>query len=217
MQDKNYFEIIDTNTWNRKEYFELYSKQMKCTYSLTCNIDISSLISYTKQHKVKLYPTLIYFLTKTVNKHSEFRISLNSNNQLGIWAYMNPCYTIFNKESETFSQIWTQWDEDLGIFISNYNQDFEKFSGVQCLNPKPNTPQNVFPISSLPWINFTSFNLNIESKTDYFLPIFTWGKYTNNSNKTIIPLAIQVHHALCDGFHVSRFIEDLQNEINSLK
>ena len=31
---------------------------------------------------------------------------------------------------------------------------------------------------------------------------------------TKIPLSIQVHHAVCDGFHVCRFLDELQDLLN---
>ena len=45
---------------------------------------------------------------------------------------------------------------------------------------------------------------------DYYLPIFTIGKYFEQGEKILLPLAIQVHHGVCDGFHLSRFINDLE-------
>ena len=83
------------------------------------------------------------------------------------------------------------------------------------INPKPGLPENVFPISSLPWTTFTGFNLNITSDGTYLFPIFTFGKYFIRGKKTLIPLSVQVHHAVCDGFHVSRFINDLQSVLDS--
>ena len=50
---------------------------------------------------------------------------------------------------------------------------------------------------------------------DYLIPIFTMGKYYKEDNKIILPLAIQVHHAVCDGFHICRFVNELQELINS--
>lgn len=41
------------------------------------------------------------------------------------------------------------------------------------------------------------------------------GKYYKEDKKTILPLAIQVHHAVCDGFHICRFVNELQELINS--
>lgn len=31
------------------------------------------------------------------------------------------------------------------------------------------------------------------------------------------PLAIQVHHAVCDGFHLCRFVNELQDLFNDAK
>lgn len=40
------------------------------------------------------------------------------------------------------------------------------------------------------------------------------GKYYKDQDKFILPLAIQIHHSVCDGFHVCRFISELQELIN---
>lgn len=44
----------------------------------------------------------------------------------------------------------------------------------------------------------------------YLVPIFTIGKYFEQNNKIFIPMSIQVHHAVCDGYHTSRFINEVQ-------
>jgi chloramphenicol O-acetyltransferase type A len=31
----------------------------------------------------------------------------------------------------------------------------------------------------------------------------------------MLPFSLQVHHAVCDGYHASRFIEDLQELVNT--
>ncbi|RCC65119.1 hypothetical protein C6B28_28665 [Escherichia coli] len=36
------------------------------------------------------------------------------------------------------------------------------------------------------------------------------GKYYTQGDKVLMPLAIQVHHAVCDGFHVGRMLNELQ-------
>lgn len=37
--------------------------------------------------------------------------------------------------------------------------------------------KNLFNVSCIPWSSFTGFNLNLQNGYDYFLPIFTIGKY----------------------------------------
>lgn len=129
---------------------------------------------------------------------------------MGVWDTVYPCYTVFHKESETFSDIWTEWDEDLSVFLSNYSQHIMLYGNNTDIYAKPDTPKNVFHVSALPWTEFTGFNLNIRPDTGYLLPIFTLGKYFAKEDRFFIPLAVQVHHAVCDGFHVSRLIRTIK-------
>ena len=87
------------------------------------------------------------------------------------------------------------------------------FNVVSSDNLEPNPPANIFTISSIPWVNFSGFNLNLPKATDYLLPIFTTGKYFEQNEKIWLPIAIQVHHAVCDGFHIARFINEFQEAI----
>lgn len=48
----------------------------------------------------------------------------------------------------------------------------------------------------------------------YLRPIFTMGKYYEDDGRIILPLAVQVHHAVCDGYHLCRFLNELQEMIN---
>ena len=210
------FKPIDTSSWNRKPYFDHYFNQIRCTYSITANIDITNVLSFKDRNKVKLYPLLIYVISKAVNKYEEFRTAINDRGEIGVWETLSPCYTVFHKDSESFSNIWTEWNDDLNLFLSNFEQDSKRFGQIDRIDAKPNTPANVFPISSLPWTTFTGFNLNIFADGTYLLPIFTYGKYFKDGNRYLIPLSIQVHHAVCDGFHVSRLINEIQQECSNM-
>ena len=79
---------------------------------------------------------------------------------------------------------------------------------------KPEIPENTFTVSMLPWIDFLAFNLNLQKGYDYLKPIFTIGKFTWKGSRCLLPLAVQVHHAVCDGFHVARFLQELQAELD---
>lgn len=203
------FSIINKDDWVRKEYFDHYFSGVPCTYSMTVKLNISKI----KNSNRKLYPTMLYFITKVVNSHSEFRTSFNVNGELGIYDEMLPCYTIFHKDTETFSDIWTEYSENYADFCKSYEKDMEMFSSVKRMIAKPEVPENNFPVSMIPWTSFDGFNLNLQKGYDYLLPIFTIGKYYEENGRYILPLAIQVHHAVCDGFHLCRFINELQELI----
>lgn len=210
------FKEIDKKKWKRTPYFDFYLKQIRCTYSMTINLDITPLVVFKQSKGFKLYPLLIYILTKAVNRRDEFRTAFNSDNKLGIYSFLNPSFTIFHPEDESFSSIWTSWNEDLNTFMSNYHSDFKQYStSTGEISPKPDSPENICSISSIPWATFTSFNLNIYNKGNYLLPLFTYGKSFTQGDRILIPLAGQVHHAVCDGFHICRLFNDIQNYIDT--
>ncbi len=71
--------------------------------------------------------------------------------------------------------------------------------------------------SFIPWVNFTSFKHARKNDMDAFgIPKFVFGKFTDENNKKMMPFSIEVHHALMDGFHVGKFIEKLQYNLNAL-
>lgn len=206
------FQLVDRSTWKRKEYFEHYFAHIPCTYSVTVKLDITSL----KANDKKLYPSLLYSLTTLVNRHEEFRMATDEKGQVGIFSDMMPCYTVFHKDTETFSNIWTKYSDDYAEFCGRYDEDLSRYGNVEKMMAKPNPPANTFPVSMIPWTTFEGFNLNLQNGYDYLLPIFSFGKYYEENGKYLIPLSIQVHHTVCDGFHTCRFINELQELIDKL-
>ena len=74
----------------------------------------------------------------------------------------------------------------------------------------PSARERLFNISAVPWTSFRSLHLELPEANDYLLPIFTLGRYREENGRTLLPLAMQVHHGVTDGFHVGRFFNRLQ-------
>lgn len=70
-------------------------------------------------------------------------------------------------------------------------------------------------MSMLPWASFEGFNLNT-ADFRYLIPIFTLGKFCEDGGRVLMPVAVQVHHAVCDGYHTCSFLEGLQNAVDSM-
>lgn len=201
------FTKINMEQWARKEYYNHFMSGVVCSYSATVNLDISNLKTQ------RLYSAMLWILTRTVNKIPEFRTAMTANG-LGIYSDMHPEYTIFNQRTKTFTSIWTAFNNDYRAFLKCYEEDVLRYSDSTHYVAKPNRPENTFDVSMVPWLDFTSFNLNVHNGGSYLLPIFTMGKYKESNGKRTLPLAIQVHHAVCDGYHVGQFVELLQQEIH---
>lgn len=206
------FQKIDRAVWNREEYFSHYYSNLPCTYSMTVELDIT----HVRETRLNLYPTMLYCISTIVNRHEEFRMAISREGEVGVYDMLFPCYTVFHKESETFSNIWTEYSESYVDFCTAYEKDIKKYGAIQRMTAKPNQPEHHFPVSMIPWAAFKGFNLNLQKGFDYLLPIFTMGKFEEKDGRCTMPLAVQVHHAVCDGFHVSRFISELQELLHCI-
>ena len=98
------FTEIQREHWARKEFFDHYFSQVPCTYSMTVSLDITPI----RQRAVKLYPAMLYCLSRAVNARQEFRMACNGAGEVGYYDVVHPCYTIFHKDTETFSNLWTE-------------------------------------------------------------------------------------------------------------
>jgi chloramphenicol O-acetyltransferase type A len=176
---------------------------------MTADIDITLLRAELKCMGIKLYPVLIYMITTVVNHHCEFRTCFDSEGRLGVWDRMSPSFTIFH-DDKTFSSIWTPFSEEFQTFYDRYLQETKTYKNARQLFPDTNEPPNTFPISSIPWVSFTGFNLNVYTGGTYLLPIFTMGKYRWQDKKLLLPLSVQFHHAVCDGYHAGVLFNELQ-------
>ncbi len=201
------FHPIDLETWPRREYYLHFTNDVRCTYSLTTPLDITPLQGR------RLYPALLWLLTKTVNGLEPFRTAYTPETGLGIYDHMHPSYTVFHKATETFSCIWTPWQASYPAFLQAYEADLAQYAQAACLSPKPGRPGNTFDVSMLPWTDFSGFNINVYDPGMYMLPIFTLGQASRQEGKVTIPLAIQIHHAVCDGYHIAQFLDRLNQAI----
>lgn len=206
------FTLIDRDTWAREPYFQHYFTHVPCTYSVSAKLDITAL----RRAGLKLYPAMLYCLTTVVNRHPEFRTSFDQEGRLGIYDSMHPCYAVFHGESQTFSNLWTEYSQDYPRFLSAYEEDKLRYGSLPGLSPKPGLPKPSVTVSMLPWTTFEGFNLNLQKGYTYLLPIFTMGRFYEEGEKILLPLALQVHHAVCDGFHACRFINELQALLDQL-
>ena len=138
------FRLIDIDNWERKEFYEHFINEVVCTYSAVVNVDITNLKGQ------KLYPAMIWLLTRTVNDMPEFRTSLTPEG-LGIYDDMHPMYTVFNKENKKFSGIWSYFSEDYSAFLKSYEVDAATYSiptkAMMCPNrsSRPLSPRSLFP------------------------------------------------------------------------
>lgn len=203
------YTAVDLSRWPRKEHFDVFQSFAESTFNQTVQLDITALLIHIKEVGWKFYPTIIFLLAKVVNRHAEFRMAMK-NDELVVWNEVHPNYTIFHNETETFSSLWSHYDGDIHHFLKSYSEDVARYGNNLAYWPKVESRENIFFVSGIPWVSFTSFNYTVANVKNFFAPMFTLGKYYNQDGKVLLPLAVLVHHSVCDGFHAARLINELQ-------
>lgn len=200
---------LDLATWPRSQHFEHYRRVVPCTYSLTVDLDATALVEALRGSPRKTYPAQIWALATVVNRHEEFRMVLTDGDVPAVWPVSHPMFTVLNPERETFASVWAPYVEDFATFHDAAVDLLATHRGATEMFPQGTPPPNTFDISSLPWTSFAGFNLNLSGAWDHLAPILTLGRYRESEGRTLLPLAIQIHHAAADGFHVGRLVQEV--------
>ena len=209
-QQEAIFSKIDMESWERKEYFLHYYNNVRCTYSITINVDITEIYNQVKDNSLRLYPTLIWWIANTVNHFQFLCFNHDENGDIGYYNEVNPSFTYMPPNSDKFHVLWCKYDHSFKAFYYRCVEVMDTCDTSKMF-PMADMPRNCFDISSVPWIEFTSFNLNVFTTGTHLPPIFTTGKLIKENGRVKLPFCLQAHHSICDGYHAGQFYDHLQN------
>ncbi|MGN0666779.1 MAG: CatA-like O-acetyltransferase [Huintestinicola sp.] len=210
------FTPIDMQSWPRAQVFYYFSKMAPTGYSLTVNMNVTKLKRFTESNGMKFFPVYLWLVTKNLNRQTEFKIA-EQEGVLGYFDTLTPLYASFHDDDKTFSFMWTEYNDDLGEFYRNYIENQRSFGenhGVLC-QPLTPPPPNSYTVSCLPWVSFNSFSVHSYENKPYYFPSIEAGKFFEEGQELIMPLSITCHHAATDGYHISLFLEELQNDMDN--
>lgn len=205
------FNLIEIDAWDRKDCFRHFISQASSTYSITVNIDITNLYHYVEIHDYRFYPVFTWVVSKAVNNHKEFKMGFNEEGKLGYYDQIEPDYAILDEETKDMTSLYTPFAESFSAFYMDMLEDMKAYKDDKIESTKP---ANFFIVSCLPWFSYTSFNVISHSNSPLLFPMVTWGKYFRQDNKIIIPLTLQIHHAVADGYHCSLFYSDVEQMVD---
>ncbi len=214
MKKVNYTEI-NLDDWDRGKLFSFYIDNLRNVMSMTVDIDVTGLLTYVKAHGLKFYPAMMWVVSKVINDHDEFKYGWNNDGKLIRWEYLFPYYADFHSEDESFVKLVTEYSEDLTEFVSRFSADKERYKNLRAFDLK-DMPKNTFDVSCLPWVKYKSFDIHVFDSGTYLAPVVTWGKYGEENGRIVMPLSMNIHHAVADGFHLCRFFSEVQELINKL-
>jgi len=65
-------------------------------------------------------------------------------------------------------------------------------------------------------VRYRHFDVHVFDQGDFLAPVVTWGKYEAEGSRLVMPLTMNIHHAVADGFHLSRFFTEVQEQMDRM-
>lgn len=86
-------------------------------------IDLENWARKDCKNNYRLYPTFTWIVTNTLNQHTEFKMSFDSNNHLGYYDEISPCYSVLNDETKIMDSLCTPYHRDFKCFYNTMVTD----------------------------------------------------------------------------------------------
>lgn len=182
------------------------------------DIDVTKMVKRCRKLELRFYPAMIYAVMRAVNDNEAFRMAVDENGDLGYYDVCHPSYTIFHKDDKTFSDIWTAYDEDFSRFYSAAVKDMEDYKDVKGIKAKQGRPDAFYTgvLYSMGNI-FLALAMIRQVREEWYFPVITFGKYKKSDKKRMLPFSVFVNHAVADGYHTSKLVNDVQRYCKTCK
>jgi chloramphenicol O-acetyltransferase type A len=199
---------IDIQTWARREHFQTYLAFQQPYFGLCANVDLTSFYTYTQQQGYSLNISIIYVLTRAANVIPEFRYRIRGTGVIE-HEVVHPSTTVL-VEGDLFSFCTIEYEQDFSAFALRAAEMIAYVKQHPTLEDEPGQDDLLF-MTPIPWVSFTNIKHALPSLPADSVPRIAWGKYFEDGDSLKMPLDVQGHHALMDGFHMGRYYTEVQD------
>ena len=205
--------IINIENWKRKEHFEFFSKMASPYFGFVAEVDCTKCYENAKEKGQSFYASYFHKSLVAINEVEEFKYRIIGESVI--------CYDIINAETtimradETFGFAFVKFSKDFKTFNADLQQEIEAVqnsTGLRLISGEPNI--DVIHFSSIPWNSFTALLQPSSLDNSFSVPRIVFGKFFIRDNRKIMPVSIEGHHALMDGFHLSKYLAEFQKQLD---
>lgn len=200
--------FIEVTSWARRQHFELFRAFANPFFSVCVDVDATAAWEASRgAGALSFYVFTLFHSLRAANETEAFRTRLRGDR---VWVH----------DSVRASATVLRTDETFGFGIFPPAASFAEFNAraipemarakqPRALEiPRPGEDDLIYH-SSLPWMRFTAFSNALNGGKDS-VPRVVFGKCAERDGRWLMPVAVEVHHALVDGLDVARYLERFQ-------
>lgn len=198
---------IPLEGWARKEHYQFFRDFDYPYFSLCADMDISVFLPLIKEENISFTASMMYLIARVANGIPEFRQRVREGGPIE-YPVVHPSATILSK-NDLFTFCTVRYAPDFRKFVRQTEEEIALVKDQPGLEEKIQDDSMLF-MTSIPWISFTCFQHPLKLNPADSVPRFAWGKYRQEGDAVLMPLAVQGHHALMDGLHAGMFYQEFQ-------
>jgi len=204
------FKKINLATYPRKNTYEAFLHHDIPVLSTCCELDMTALYDFRQTHGLRLFPLLAFVIDQTVNGVEALRHRIVEG-ELYEYTAVHPSYTTLLP------------DNTLSFCDALHSDDARRFyDHIVALSDQMHQHPDVemrekygrYFVSNIPWLRFSAFNHPYRAEYAC-IPVVTTGKFHKEDGRVRMPVALQVHHSLADGYHVGQFYSLLEENFKN--
>lgn len=203
-------EYLDMATWPRRELFEFFIAYSDPYFNVSACVDVTKLVALARERNIKISLAVHYFGLRIANDIEPFRYRLKDG-KVFVYDVIHGGTTVL-RPNETFAYAYFDYQSDFEKFVNDMGKAVDEVR--TSTGPlKPTMRDDLIYHTTLPWISFTSFKHARGQGRGESIPRIVFGKFTEENGRLMMPISVEVHHALVDGLHVGRFLTSLEEAL----
>ena len=205
--------IINTENWNRKEHFDFFSKMASPYFGIVSEVDCTKAYDKAKENRESFFAYYLHKSMIAINSVEELKYRI-VDNKVVLFPVINAGATI-GREDGTFGFIFVHFSVDFKTFNAELQEEIQNVQNSTGLRLNgDDIKKDLIRHSTLPWNSFTGLlhPTNFDQKES--VPKITFGKFNIREGKKYLPISIEAHHGLVDGFHLAKYLSEFQKQLD---
>jgi len=201
--------IIDTQNWNRKEHYEFFSKMASPYFGITTEVDCTRAYQHAKENGHSFFAHYLHRSMVAVNSVAEIKLRI-LDGQVVAFDVIHVGATI-GREDGTFGFIFVNYTPDFQIFNAELQEEITVVRNSVGLRLNgDDEKKDLIRHSTIPWTPFTGLLHPTNFDRTESVPKITFGKFSIREGRKYLPVSVEAHHGLVDGFHLAKYLEAFQ-------
>lgn len=204
--------LLDLATWNRREHFAFFSRFEEPFFGLTASVECTGALAEARRLGIPFFLYYLYHTLQAVNAVENFRYRIDQG-QVYCYDQVHASATI-GRADHTFSFSFIEQHAELAAFVRGAEVEIAAVQARPGLGLSPRTARpDVIHFSALPWVRFTGLTHARSFTAPDSAPKISVGQTYQEGAATRLPVSVNVHHGLADGYHVGLFLAELERRL----